>query len=150
VCRRLAEAGHEAAADVVETEVAGFALMELMAGWERIILLDSIRFDGVAPGSVVRLNPTDLRTSLRLRSVHDIDLPTVMELGRRLGLQMPGRVIVFGVQAEDDRTFGESPTGSVKRGIHKLVESVLEELDSRERSFPAATCGSLLNTESAQ
>jgi hydrogenase maturation protease len=120
--------------DFIESEVAGFALMELMAGWERIILLDSIQFDGLAPGTVVRLDPKGLRTSLRLRSVHEIDLPTVMELGRHLGLQMPRRVIIFGIQAEDACTFGESLSSSVEGGLDKVVELVLEELNSQSQS----------------
>ncbi len=70
--------------DIVETEVGGFSLMELMAGWKRIILVDSIQFDGLEPGTVVQIDAGDLHTSLRLRSVHDIDLPTALELGRRL------------------------------------------------------------------
>jgi len=53
----------------VETEVGGFALMELISGWERVILVDSIQFDKVEPGTVIRIKPEDLHTSLRLRSV---------------------------------------------------------------------------------
>ncbi len=129
VCSRLSETGANPPPDFVESEVAGFALMELMAGWQRVILLDSIQFNGVAPGTVIRLEPTDLRTSLRLRSVHEIDLPTVMELGRHLGLQMPDRVVIFGIQAQDASTFGESLSGSVEAGMLKAVELVLAELD---------------------
>jgi hydrogenase maturation protease len=134
VCRRLAMVDPGPRPDFIESEVAGFALMELMAGWERIILLDSIQFDGLAPGTVVRLDPKGLRTSLRLRSVHEIDLPTVMELGRHLGLQMPRRVIIFGIQAEDACTFGESLSSSVEGGLDKVVELVLEELNSQSQS----------------
>jgi hydrogenase maturation protease len=128
VRRRLSDTPPALCPDIAESEVAGFALMELMAGWERIILLDSIQFDGQAPGAVVRLEPADLHTSLRLRSVHEIDLPTVMELGRRLGLPMPRQVIIFGIQAEDACTFGESVSGSVEGGIDKVVQLVLDEL----------------------
>ena len=53
VGRRLAEAGSETTVDIVESEVAGFALMELMTGWKQVILIDSIQFEGVAPGTVV-------------------------------------------------------------------------------------------------
>jgi len=128
VSRRLASAGLDSTVDIVETEVAGFALMELMAGWKRIILLDCIQFDGVEPGAVVQIDPADLRTSLRLRSVHDIDLPTAIDLGRRLGLAMPDRFVIFGIQAQDSLTFGESMTEAAKRGMEKAVHLTLEEL----------------------
>jgi hydrogenase maturation protease len=130
--RRCLEACPVADVDVVETEVGGFSLMELMVGWDRIILVDSIQFDGLKPGTVVRINPADLHTSLRLRSVHDIDLPTVLELGRRLGLSMPEIVSVIGIQAEDALTLSESITEAAERGMKEAVHIILGMIpDSR-------------------
>ena len=132
VGRRLAESGSSADVDIVESEVAGFSLMELMAGWKHVILLDSIRFEGLQPGSVIRIEPDDLHTSLRIRSVHDIDLPTALELGRRMGFDMPARLTIFGIQAEDMLTFGESLTQAAERGLNEAVSLVLQEIrDSR-------------------
>jgi hydrogenase maturation protease len=130
VARRLEESGRDNAADVVESEVAGLGLLELMAGWERVILVDSIQFAGVDPGAVIRLNPQDLHTSLRIRSVHEIDLPTALELGRRLGLDMPRHLRIFGIQAEDAFTFGERLTAAASKGLKTATELVLEELEA--------------------
>ncbi len=126
--RRLAENGSPTGVDVVETEVAGFALMELMAGWNHVILIDSIQFDQLNPGTVVKIDPKDLHTSLRLRSVHDIDLPTALELGRLMGLTMPSRVTIFGIQAQDALTLGESLTDAADRGMQEAVSLVLKEI----------------------
>ena len=128
VARRLKSGGAECAADVIETETAGFALMELMAGWDRVILVDCIQFDGVAPASVVRLDPQDLHTSLRIQSVHEIDLPTVLELGRRLGLEMPRKVIVYGVQGCNPHSLGEGLTEAGERGVAAATKLVLQDL----------------------
>jgi len=130
--RCLKEALLDTNVDIVETEVGGFSLMELMTGWKRVILVDSIQFEGLEPGTVIRIQPEDLHTSLRLRSVHDIDLPTVLELGRRLGLAMPGEVSVFGIQAEDALTLGECLTDAAERGLKEAVNLILTEIrDSR-------------------
>ena len=111
--------------DVVESEVAGFALLELMEGFDRIILIDAVSFDGVEPGTVVRVEPGDLRTSLRIRSVHEIDLPTALTLGRELGLGMPETVLIFGIQAKDCWTLGERLCDAVRDGMDRAVEDVL-------------------------
>ena len=132
VGRRLAETAAVDRVDIVESEVGGFALMELMAGWSRIILLDSIQFEGLEPGSVVRIEPEDLHTSLRIRSVHDIDLPTALELGRRMGLDMPAKLTIFGIQAQDMLTFGESLTKAAERGLNEAVGLVLKEIQDSE------------------
>lgn len=133
VARRLAGAGKGAGPDIVESEVAGFALMELMAGWERVILVDSIQFDDLKAGTVLRIDSNDLRTSLRLRSIHEIDLPTALKLGHRLGLAMPQEVTVFGIQAEDARTFGDSLSPAVALGMRKAVALILRELSDSDR-----------------
>jgi hydrogenase maturation protease len=130
--RRLAEDGAASQVDIVESEVGGFSLMELMAGWEKVILLDSIQFEGLEPGAVIRIEPEDLHTSLRLRSVHDIDLPTALELGRRMGLDMPAKLTVFGIQAQDMLTFGESLTRAAEQGMNKAIDLVLRELREPE------------------
>jgi hydrogenase maturation protease len=123
--RRLQDAGLSDAADIVEIEVAGFALLELLTGWKKIILVDSIQFDNLKPGTVIEIDPQELRTSLRLRSVHDVDLPTILALGRKLGLKMPEEVIVVGIQAEDALTLGERLTPAAERGVSNAVARVL-------------------------
>jgi hydrogenase maturation protease len=128
LARRLAAEGARRDVDIVESEVAGFALLELMAGWKRIILLDAIQFEGVESGTVVRVDPEDLHTSLRIRSVHDIDLPTVLKLGQRMGFDMPTKLTVFGIQAHDMLTFGEFLSEPAERGMNTAVDLVLKEI----------------------
>ena len=130
VRRVLDEHDSADSADVVESEVGGFDLMELRTGWDRVILLDSIQFDGVAPGTLLELDPKDLRTSLRIRSVHDIDLPTVLKLGRMMGLQMPAQVLIYAIQAEDAHTLGETMTPAVRQAMAKAVEVVLNRIET--------------------
>jgi hydrogenase maturation protease len=114
--------------EVVEAETGGFALMELMTGWDRVILVDSVELDGLAPGEVVRMTPADLRPSLRLHSVHEIDLATALELGRRLGHPMPDEVVIFGVRAKDAWTFGEGLTAELGAALPGVVERVVGEI----------------------
>jgi hydrogenase maturation protease len=65
---------------------------------------------------------------LRIRSVHDIDLPTVLKLGRHMGLQMPGQVLIYAIQAEDAHTFGETMTTPVQQAMARAVEIVLSRI----------------------
>lgn len=112
--------------DVVETEAAGFALLELMEGCDRVVLVDSIAFDDTAPGTIVRIAPEDLRTSLRLRSIHEIDLPTALGLGRAMGFKMPDDVRIVAVQGEEMLTLGEFLTPTLSAVLPALVDAVVE------------------------
>jgi len=122
--------------DIVESEVAGFALLELMDGWERIILIDAVAFGGIEPGEVFRIHPQDLRTSLRIRSVHEIDLPTALELGRRLGMRMPDEVLIFAVQVQDCLTFGERLNEPVQAACARAVDMVVDEIGRAAGAAP--------------
>lgn len=128
ITRRLTTRTAPGEIEVVESEVAGFALMELMAGWDRVFFVDSLQFDGIGPGTVLRLQPEDLRISLRLRSVHEIDLPTALGLGRHLGLEMPREVVIYGIQAQDAASFGSDLTSAALGGMHEAVDLLLSEI----------------------
>ncbi|MFH1131814.1 MAG: hydrogenase maturation protease [Pseudomonadota bacterium] len=108
----------------LESEVAGFALIELMDGWDRVVLVDAIKFDNVEPGTILKISPNDLRTSLRLRSVHEVDLPTAIELGRRSGFSMPKEIVVFAIQVQDMCTIGGDMTPSVAKAISRVVDQI--------------------------
>jgi len=120
--------GAASTVDVVESEVGGFDLMELMRDWERVLLVDAVQLAGLAPGELVRLELDGPRGSLRLASIHDVDLPTGLELGRRLGYAMPDEVELYGVQGVDLFTVGEELTPALAAALPRLTEELLAAL----------------------
>ncbi|MCK4237085.1 MAG: hydrogenase maturation protease [Candidatus Krumholzibacteria bacterium] len=115
-------------ADVVEAELAGFNLLEMMNGYDRVFVIDSIQLEGEDPGTVFRIRPDDLRITPRLASFHDIDIVTALELGRRLDLKMPDEVVIYAVQVEDMVTLEEGCLPSVERVIPALVAEIESEV----------------------
>jgi hydrogenase maturation protease len=115
-------------ADIVEAELAGFDLVEMLTGYERAIIIDAIELDGEKPGSVFRLAPDDMRITPRLASFHDIDIVTAIALGRRLGLEMPSEVVIYAVQVEDALTIGEGCLPSVEAVIPGLAAEISAEV----------------------
>jgi hydrogenase maturation protease len=113
--------------DVVESAVAGLALLDLMAGWERVVLVDAIQLPDHKPGDVVRLDPNKGPLSLRLCSVHELDVSTVLQVGPQMGFQMPTQVVLVAVQASDLCTFGDKLSAAVQAAIPRAIEIVLAE-----------------------
>lgn len=135
VGRRLVGTPVLAEMDVVELESGGFELMERMHGWRRVILVDSIHLEGIAEGAVLRMQVEELRTMPGLRSVHEVSLPTALELGRRLGLDMPSELAIFAIQVSEIRMLGRFMTASVVAGMNRAVDLIVRELS------PAAALG---------
>lgn len=65
--------------DVVETGEAGLALLELMEGYERALLIDSVVTGRYPPGTVIEFSPEDFRKVVA-PSPHYAGLPEVMEM----------------------------------------------------------------------
>jgi hydrogenase maturation protease len=113
-----------------EASVGGLRLLDLLAGYERAIMVDAIQTRGGQPGKIYRLGPGDVQASLHSASTHDVSLPGALALGRRLDMVLPDDkdLIILAVEVEDVLTFGEACTPAVTRAIPRAVEIVLAEL----------------------
>jgi len=110
--------------DVIEAELAGLDLMEMMKGYDRAVIIDAIQLDGEEPGTVFKLTIDDMRITPRLASCHDIDLVTALELGKRLGLKMPEEVTIYALQGKDVLTLNEGCTEPVEKVMPALVDEI--------------------------
>ena len=117
-----------------EASVGGLRLLDVIAGCERLVLVDAIQTRDGRPGDVYRLHPNDLRVSLHSGSTHDLSLPGALALGRGIGMVLPEDkdVVIFAIEVEDVLTFGEGCTPVVAAAIPGAVEIVLAELADGE------------------
>ena len=118
-------------ATVAETNAAGLNLLDLLVGYDRAIIVDAIQTRGGQPGQVYRLSLDDLPSTLHTASIHDTNLPTALELGRRLGMAVPREVVIFAIEVADVTTFSEQCTPEVEQSIPKVVDMVIEEVGRR-------------------
>jgi hydrogenase maturation protease len=127
---RLAAAG-ENDIEVTEASVGGLHLMEMMVGCDRVILVDAIQTRDGQPGTIHCLTLDDIDSRLPTQhsaSAHDMNLPTALEMGRRLGLALPEKIEIFAIEAEDVVTFGEKCTPNVAAVVPYVTELILKSL----------------------
>ncbi|MEA3335323.1 MAG: hydrogenase maturation protease [Chloroflexota bacterium] len=116
---------------IVEACVGGLRLMELMIGYDRVILIDAMTHGDVAPGTVQRLTLDDLRAispTQHSASAHDTTLITALAAGRQMGLSLPDEVVIYGVAVENVIDFGDQPTPAVDKVIPEVTQAVLAEI----------------------
>ena len=113
---------------VSRASVGGLGLLELVVGYDRVIILDAIQTGLADPGHLHRLTPDEFRGSLRAASSHDVSLATALELGRQLRKDIPREIVIIAVEAVDVETFGEELTPPVAAAVPQAVELVLQEL----------------------
>jgi len=126
VAREIAsrlDGGADAA--VIDLGAGGLRLMEAMAGYDRAIVLDALMTGVVAPGTTVELQLEDLVAARNLGCVHDMNLPVALEWGRAVGISLPVEIRLFGVEAADVTTYGETLTRRVAAAVPELAARVL-------------------------
>ncbi|MEW6661759.1 MAG: hydrogenase maturation protease [Bacillota bacterium] len=113
---------------IMEASLAGLQLLDLVAGYDTMILIDSIKLPGGKIGEIYRIEAEALRSTVRLASIHDINFATAMEFGRLMGLQIPSEIEIFAVCVADTETFGEKCTPAVEMAVPKAARILLERL----------------------
>ncbi len=131
VVREVSARNRREGVDFAEASVGGLRLLDLIAGYERVILVDAIQTPEGKPGDIYRLSPGDLRASLHAGSTHDLSLPGALTLGRSLGLALPRDedMVIIAVEVEDVLTFGEECRPAAAAAIPRAAEAVLRELE---------------------
>jgi len=115
-----------------ECSVGGLNIIEVLEGFDRAIILDSIRtVDGV-PGDWHRFTSAALRETMNLSNIHDVNFATALELGRRMGMKLPAEeeIHIFAVEALDLITFSETMTEPMEKAYPEFSEAIFREVEA--------------------
>ena len=119
--------------DFREAAVGGIELVELLAGYDRAVIIDAIKTEGGHVGDCYLLDLDGSRPSARTGMTHEVGLLEGMEFGRKVGLEMPGYLRVYAVEVADPFTFSTEMTPEVQAAVPLVAEHILAE------EFPAST-----------
>ncbi|MBN1336797.1 MAG: hydrogenase maturation protease [Deltaproteobacteria bacterium] len=115
---------------VEECSVGGLEVLEVLQGYDRVVVLDAIRTRGGTPGDWYRFTAEALKETSNLRNVHDVNLATALALGRTLGMPVPPdcEIHVFAVEILDDLTFSERMTDALEAAWPRFSAEILAEV----------------------
>lgn len=128
VVRELGQAISHPDLEVRETCLASVELLDLLAGFDRAIIVDAIKTGAGKPGDIYILSPDDFGDGSAPASLHHVDLPTVLAAGRSLGAKMPDDVRIFAVEAKDTSTFGGECCPAVQAAVPRVIRLIRAEL----------------------
>lgn len=114
---------------VIELYAGGIRLIDVLAGWDRAILVDAMLTGTRRPGEWLSFQLAagevdGMPVTRNASSTHDMNFATAIEMGRMLGMPMPAEVWVWGVEAADVETFSEKPTEAVSLSVGRVAEEV--------------------------
>jgi len=115
--------------DVLEASVAGLDFLDLLAGYDRAIIIDAIQTGEGMPGQIYRLKSDALADTRHSGTPHDVNLATALELGRKLSLPLPQQITIFAIETKDVTSFGEKCSPEVTKAVPACVEMIVQELN---------------------
>lgn len=110
----------EPAVEVIESPETGLGLLDVVAGYHDLLVIDSVRTGRVPPGSWHEVGEDGIRT-LPGKSPHFLGVAEILALGRLLGQTMPTRVQLFAVEIEDDLTLGTRLSATLERALPAII-----------------------------
>jgi hydrogenase maturation protease len=114
---------------VMETSMSGLSLIDLLAGYDKAIIVDAIQTAEGKAGQIYRLTSDAFNNTRHVSSPHDVNFATALELGHKLGIAMPKQIVIYAIEVDDISSFGEEFTPKVKGAIPQCVEHIIKELN---------------------
>ncbi len=106
---------------VLESSEMGLALLDLIIGFETVVIVDAVQTGKVPTGFVHEIDGSDLQASATL-SPHFLGIGEMLALGTRLGFSMPGNVRIFAIEVADPFTVGTALTEPLEEAFPRILD----------------------------
>lgn len=104
--------------------LGGLDTLEMIKGFGRVVMIDAIKTLTVPAGTVIFLAPEDFKHTLHISNFHDIDILNAMEIGRKLGMQIPDRFDIIAIEIVEDREFGECLSPELEAALPRICMEI--------------------------
>ena len=120
-------------ADTASITLAGLELLDILAGYDHVFLIDAAVGTGGAPGELMELK--DGNRALHLFTSHGVNFFDLLKMGRDGGLKMPEPAAVFGIEIGNATDFGESLSPAILSALPDLEEKITGRIKSIMREL---------------
>jgi len=126
---------------VEEAMTGGMNLLDLILGYDKVIIIDAVKTCSGRNGEVHRYHINDLST-VHSCNPHDVTLVEAITLAKKLGEErIPQEIVIIGISmTEIPYEFGEQLSETIAAAVPNAVEMTLAEIThkkmiSRKRKY---------------
>ena len=112
---------------IAETTEMGLSLLDLIVGFDALVLVDAIQTNQAPLGFVHEIAGEDLKL-LPAISPHFLGIGEACALGRQLGLSVPNRLRIFAIEVQVTCTVSPEMTPALRAALPGIVERVIASL----------------------
>jgi hydrogenase maturation protease len=102
----------------------GLELLDQLAGFQNVVIVDAIKTGQHAPGTILEVAIEDL-DSIVAPSPHFAGIPELKKVAQHLGLTFPSDVRIFAIEAQQVDTINEELTLQVAAALPEIAEIII-------------------------
>jgi len=107
--------------DIFEVSSAGFSLIDILEGYRKVLILDSIPSGNKSEGSIIELKQEDL-SNQKLFSPHYVGIPELLELAKRLEIQFPHEIKALAIEIKEKGVIREGLSEGITCKIPQFIQ----------------------------
>jgi hydrogenase maturation protease len=112
-----------AGVDLLASGLTGLALLDVIVGYDRLVIVDTIKRSSPRTGRIHVLDADKLR-HIPGPSPHYVSIPQTITAGRQLGLHVPEKIRVIGVEAKNLYFLGEGLTETMQSAVPDILDAL--------------------------
>ncbi|MGB9497342.1 MAG: hypothetical protein C4B57_08045 [Deltaproteobacteria bacterium] len=136
--RALKKEIHYTNIHIMGTQEICINLLDIIADYEKVIIIDSIRTGHKEPGYIYRFASLESNlmgfakdrfgTFIEPYSSHQIGLATIINMANNFYIHMPKDITIFAIEIENGDFFSDTLTPKIRASIPELVNIIKQEL----------------------
>lgn len=121
---------------VISTETAGLNLLDLIVGYSKLIIVDSIQVSTDNDlGHIYELEVNQINSSNSHFNSHDIDFSTLFKIGKKFKIKLPKEIKIYGIGISSVKGFEQRCNSRLGKMIPDLAQYIInQELSLEEEN----------------
>ncbi len=111
---------------LADISIAGLGIVELIRGYESVILVDSIQTGNNSVGTVIQLKPEEFSLALHTSHYHNIDLFTALEFSNQMYDDVPKDIKIIGIEIINPMEFSDELSLELQNKFEEIVNQVYQ------------------------
>ena len=119
--------------NVISTETAGLNLLDLIVGYSKLIIVDSIQVSSNNElGHMFEFEVNQLSSSNGRFNSHDIDFLTLFKIGKKLKIKLPKKIKIYGIGVFFLKGFEQKCNPRLSKMIPDIAQDIINKEISLE------------------
>ncbi|MFH1453933.1 MAG: hydrogenase maturation protease [Armatimonadota bacterium] len=112
--------------EFLPASIDGIALLDVMDGYDKVIILDAFQTKDIDIGEVAVLGIEDLKHTVFIGSPHSINLATALKMSEKLNYNIPEDIVIIAINVFDVQTFAEELSSEIQSQYPQILKKVRE------------------------